>query len=52
MKLDPMTLAMVAKTMRDSIKDEIPASPQQQGAFTATMSWADHFERAAKGEPR
>ena len=50
MSLDPTTLRAVANQMRDSIKDEMPASPQQTGAFTATISWADHLDRVARRE--
>lgn len=33
MTLDPTTLRETARIMRTTIRDEIPASPQQHGAF-------------------
>ena len=46
--LDPHTLTTIAKQMRNTVKDEYPASPQQEGAFTATISWADHLDNLAR----
>ena len=47
MNLDPHTLRTIAKAMRETVKDEMPASPQQTGAFTATLSWADWLDNQA-----
>ena len=47
MTLDPTTLREVARVMRATFADEIPASPQQHGAFNATHTWAQWCEQQA-----
>lgn len=47
MTLDPTTLREVARVMRGTFADEIPASPQQHGAFNATITWAAWCEQQA-----
>lgn len=45
--MHPDTLRAIAAVMRESIDDEYPASPQQQGAFAATASWAGWLDGMA-----
>lgn len=47
MTLDPSTLRETARIMRDTIRDEMPSSPQQHGAFNATLTWAQWCEQQA-----
>lgn len=47
MTLDPTTLRETARIMRATIRDELPASPQQHGAFNATLTWAAWCEDQA-----
>lgn len=47
MTLDPTTLRETARIMRATIRDEMPASPQQHGAFNATLTWALWCEQQA-----
>lgn len=47
MTLDPTTLRETARIMRATIRDELPASPQQHGAFNATHTWAQWCEEQA-----
>lgn len=47
MTLDPTTLRETARVMRATIRDEAPASPQQHGAFNATITWAQWCEQQA-----
>lgn len=47
MTLDPTTLRETARVMRATIGEEIPASPQQHGAFNATITWAQWCEQQA-----
>ena len=47
MPLDPTTLRETARIMRATIRDELPASPQQHGAFNATVTWAQWCEQQA-----
>ena len=47
MTLDPTTLREIARVMRGTFADEIPASPQQHGAFNATITWALWCEQQA-----
>ncbi len=47
MTLDPTTLHEIARIMRATVEDEVPASPQQSGAFISTLSWAGWCEGVA-----
>lgn len=40
MTLDPTTLREAARIMLATVEGEVPASPQQYGAFNATLTWA------------
>lgn len=44
---DPATLRETARIMRATVRDEMPASPQQVGAFNATLTWAKWCEQQA-----
>lgn len=46
-ELDPDTLREVAKTMRSTLKDEIPVGPAMTGAFNVTASWAKWLDDQA-----
>ena len=49
MTLDPTTLRELARIMLASVEGEVPASPQQYGAFNATLTWAEWCQgRAAQ----
>lgn len=48
--MDAGTLREVAAIMRSTIKDEIPTTPAQTGAFNVTLSWAKWLDDQAAQE--
>lgn len=47
MTLDSTTLRELARIMLATLEGEVPASPQQHGAFNATLTWAQWCEQQA-----